>query len=208
MHNLVEFANNKLAINEALHNQVDLNIFDAHVLGDGSILQIGKKQKYPNFAFYSNHKSYLEWLSERFVILKQRPIWSRSYLDKRTNKQYTGYWMRSLSSRFLDVQYKRWYPKGVKELPMDINVNAEFLLHFFLDDGSRASNGAFYLAMDAISASGTQLLRSKVESLVNSKVSIHRNGKGFRLYIPKRSNFLDVIGACPVKEFEYKWKCS
>lgn len=140
--------NKKILANDAVHSTVDMYKFDGNLLGDGSLINSNKnKSSHFSFVFNNKHQTYLEWLSERLVLLTGRPIWNRSYFDKRTTKWYYCYWMRSLSSSFLSAQYKRWYPNGVKIIPDDINVNADFLLHFFLDDGSRASNGAYYLAI-------------------------------------------------------------
>ena len=196
----------RIVINDAIHSTVNMYMFDGNVLGDGTILNPDRKRKNSYlFTFYNKHKSYLEWLSTRLIILKERPIWNKSYLDSRTNKWYSCYWMRSLSSPFLSAQYQRWYPNGVKLIPDDINVNSDFLLHFFLDDGSRASNGAYYFALDAQPIDRVEFLRAKIEAYTGFPTSIHRNGKGYRLYIPRRFDFLGLIGDCPVKEYEYKW---
>lgn len=207
MNNLTQFANNKLAFNYYIHSQVNMFVFDAHVLGDGCIQNVDpSKNKHYLFSFCSKYRTYIEWISSHLIILEGRTIRRKSYFDKRTNKPYESWWVRSLSSQFLTNQYKRWYPNGIKTIPDDINVNAEFLLHFYLDDGSRASNGAYYFALDSQPTNKVELLRDKIEAYTGFKVSIHRNGNGYRLYIPKRYDFLGLIGNCPVAEFDYKWR--
>lgn len=186
---------------------IQQDLFDAHLIGDGSLLYRTKACKFPSFTLTNKHKSYLEWVSSQMDIFKDRPIWKRSYFDTRTNKTYECYHMVALLRKEFLLEYQRAYTNGVKDIPIDINVSREFLLHWYLDDGSLATMGGIYLAVDSYSLERINILKEKLEQLVNVKFSVHKNGKGHRLYLPKkhRETFLSFIGDCPVNEYLYKW---
>jgi LAGLIDADG DNA endonuclease family len=185
------------------------DIFDAHMIGDGSLLYRHKTDKNPSFTVTNKHSNYLKWISNFLDVLSDRPVWNRSYYDLRTNKTYICHHIVALQCEEFLNEYKRWYSNnGQKDIPLDINVSKEFLLHWYLDDGSLGSSGGVYFAVDSYSKERIINLQSKLEILTGFKIGIHRNGKGFRLYLSKKYSqaFFEFIGPCPVKEYEYKWR--
>ena len=190
------------------HRTLNLYKFDGNMLGDGSLLYSCKnKDRYPCYSHSCKYLDYIEWLTQNTELLQNRPIWTRSYFDKRTSKSYTCYWTKSLSSLFLKEQLARWYPDGTKKIPEDLQMNEEVLLHWYLDDGSLASKGGIYFAADDSSFDEAEEIRSKVENFLNLKVTIHVNDGNPRLYIRSRDTkeFLAIIGDCPVPSYMYKW---
>jgi hypothetical protein len=185
------------------------DIFDAHMIGDGSLLYRHKDDKNPSMTITNKHSNYLKWISTELEILSNRPVWNRTYLDKRTKKTYTCFHIIALQCPKFTKEYSRWYTnEGQKDIPLDINVSKEFLLHWYLDDGSLGSSGGVYFAVDSYSLERIINLQNKLEVLTGFKIGIHKNGKGHRLYISKKysEEFFQFIGACPVKEYEYKWR--
>lgn len=184
-------------------------IFDAHMIGDGSLLYRHKgRDKHRSFTLTNKHQAYLKWVSSRLDCLKNRPIWFRGGMDKRTKKEYSCYHIIGLQCSNFDNEYTRWYTnKGQKDIPLDINIGSEFLLHWFLDDGSSATYGGVYFAVDSYTLNSINILKDKLEVLLDFVISIHRNGKGYRLYIAKKHSqkFFEFIGPCPVQEYVYKW---
>lgn len=188
---------------------INQELFDAHMIGDGSLLYRHKTDKYPSFTITNKHQNYLRWISEKMEILNNRPIWNRTYLDKRTNKEYSCYHIIALQRLEFFEEYDRWYSnEGKKDIPLDINVSKEFLLHWYLDDGSLGSSGGVYLAVDSYSLPRIENLKDKLQSLIGCRIGIHKNGKGYRLYFSKKykDTFFDFIGCCPIQEYEYKWR--
>jgi hypothetical protein len=188
---------------------IQKQIFDAHMIGDGSLLYRHKgKNKHRSFTLTNKHKTYLQWVSSKLDCLNNRSIWFRGGMDKRTNKNYNCYHIIGLQCPRFDDEYVRWYTNnGQKDIPPDINVGPEFLLHWFLDDGSLATHGGVYFAVDSYTLESINMLKNRLEKLLGFVIGIHKNGKGFRLYIAKKHSqkFFEFIGTCPVQEYEYKW---
>lgn len=184
-------------------------IFDAHMIGDGSLLYRHKgRDKHRSFTMTNKHQAYLQWVSTKLDCLNNRPIWSRSYMDKRTKKQYTCFHCIGLQCPDFDLEYVRWYTnESQKDIPLDINIGSDFLLHWFLDDGSLATHGGVYFAVDSYTINSITVFKNRLEVLLGFSIGIHKNGKGYRLYIAKKHSqkFFEFIGSCPVQEYEYKW---
>lgn len=181
--------------------------FDGNMLGDSSIVYKNNKTSAPRYLHYSKHKEYLLWLSKVTSYFQDRPIWDKFQFDKRTNKTYYSYYMGTKSSELFKQQKERWYKKGKKIVPFDIKIDNLLLLHWFLDDGSKASKGGIYFAVDGFSFEEAESLSSKVNSYTNVKTSVHVNQGNPRVYIWKKDvkDFYSIIGACPVSSFNYKW---
>ena len=188
-------------------NQQEL--FDAHMIGDGSLIYRHKnRDKHPSFSMCNKQEQYLIWLTTQMEIFNERPVWCRSAVDKRTGNLSECYYLIALQRPEFSIEYQRWYSNnGAKNIPLDVNVSKEFLLHWYIDDGSLATHGGIYFAVDSYSRNRIEHLRDKLEVLTGCKIGIHKNGKGFRLYFAKkyREKFFNFIGPCPVVEYEYKW---
>lgn len=181
--------------------------FDGNMLGDGSIIYKSKTTSAPRYLHYSKHKEYLAWLSTKLNYLRNRPTWDKIYFDNRTQKTYYCYWMGTKSSLFFKKQRERWYIGSKKRLPEDLKVDNLLLLHWFLDDGSKATKGGIYFAADDLSFEEANSLNSKVSKYLNIQTSVHNNQGNPRIYIWKKDvkDFYNIIGTCPVDCFNYKW---
>lgn len=181
--------------------------FDGNMLGDSSIIYKNSKAPNPRYLHYSKHKEYLLWLSNVTNYFQNRPIWNIARFDKRTNKTYYAHYIGTKSGEFFKQQRQRWYQGGKKIVPSDIKIDNLLLLHWFLDDGSKASQGGIYFAVDGFSFEEAESLSSKVNKYTNVKTSVHVNQGNPRIYIWKRDvkDFYNIIGACPVSSFNYKW---
>lgn len=195
---------NRGKVLETLDNR-ELTLLDAHLLGDGTLVYTHpKKNKNPSFVIISKHKEYLNWLTSTFKLLEGRSIWDRNVHDPRTDKTYSAFWVKSRSYSYLIDQHKRWYPNGKKIVPLDIQINPELLLHWYLDDGSPKATG-IYLSTDCFTEEEVQFLISKIKEATGLKVTAHKNGKGYRTCVCNKREFLKIIGPCPVDCFQYKW---
>lgn len=183
----------------------DVNCIEGHLLGDGSIYYLKPNRANPVFSMVSKHKEYIEWVNQTINLLADRPIWDREIFDNRTQKQYTSYWSRSLSKPVIKELHNKWYSNGVKVIPQNLQLSPELCLRWFIDDGSRL-RGAINLATDCFQKHEVEFLASLYHS-INIHPTLHKNGNGYRMYINVNDAkiFMDYIGQCPVKCFEYKW---
>ena len=181
--------------------------FDGNMLGDGCIVYKNKTCKAPRYIHYSKHPSYLSWLSTNLSYLENRPIWNKTYKDNRTHKVYECYWMGTKSGMFFRKQRERWYVGSKKILPKDLIVDKRLLLHWYLDDGSKATKGGLYFAADDLTFEEVSELKSKIDVYTNLTVGIHSNQGNPRIYIRKKDvkDFYSIIGDCTVSSFAYKW---
>lgn len=186
-----------------------LDSLNGHLLGDGSLVFTNPKKNYwPVFSISSKHPEYLSWVVSSLELAKERPIWVVKQFDHRTNRVYEGRWLRSLSSPFLLEQRTRWYPNGTKVIPEDLVFTPKLVLRWFMDDGGRAQGGGINLATNCFSYEEIQGLCARFSELA-IKARPHRSDKGqYRIYIPTGdvNTFLDYVGSCPVRCFDYKWQ--
>ncbi|MBD2201626.1 hypothetical protein H6G33_09730 [Calothrix sp. FACHB-1219] len=181
--------------------------FDGNMLGDSSIVYKSKETNAPRYLHYSKHKEYLIWLSTKVNYFTNRPIWNKFVFDKRTRKTYYSYYIGTKSSLFFKNQRSRWYIGSKKILPNDLIIDKHLLLHWYLDDGSKATKGGIYFATDGFSFEEAEALSNKIAKYTNLNTSLHTNQGNPRVYIFKKNTkeFFDIIGKCPISSFEYKW---
>jgi LAGLIDADG DNA endonuclease family len=124
---------------------------------------------------------------------------------------------------------KLWYAdNGEKIIPKSIKITAETLLHWFLDDGysyyvTRHKDIPKYTKTIARVQFATQgFIKSDLEWLcsqiwdkfqIKMTPRLHRRygkicGKGYFVEVSEThvKKFFELIGPCPVKSLEYKWK--
>jgi hypothetical protein len=189
----------------------ELSYFEGNILGDLCLLYNNKKHNpsYVTGVFYNTHKDYMEWQANNRLLFKDRPIWTKSYYDKRTQKTYSSYWMKTDPSwKNIVTNYQaNWYYTGTKQVPHNFQLQKESLLTWYLDDGSVGSKKGIYLATDSFNQNSLDNLITQLDSIINCKVSLHKNGNGKRIYIPTKnaSSLLEYIGDCPVLSYSYKW---
>jgi hypothetical protein len=116
------------------------------LLGDGSLeKQSGKRNA--RYAEGGNNRAYLNW---KYEFLRQYfPCTFDERLsqpDKRTGKQYRGWWIKSTVHPFLTKLHSRWY-RQTKIIPRDLIE--EYLTPFaftvwFCDDGCSSSSVYLY----------------------------------------------------------------
>lgn len=171
------------------HNNKQLLI--GNLLGDGSVLK--KKLR----AFYTHtdkHLEYLEWLSSEFE--KDGLTFSPIYQNSR------GDW--ALQSRTYSVfnEYRDDFYNGRKRIvPKSITLTPIILRQWYISDGSVATHGGRTISKQM---SDPMILLKPLRLILGDEVSYHAQGK---FYIPVKlvNKFLNYIGSCPVKSYEYKW---
>ena len=132
-----------------------------------------------------------------FEILSQfcsAPYSSYTYLDSRTNKNYSSLTLRTRSLPLFTEYYKLFYLNGVKVIPNNIGdlLTPLGLAHWIMQDGSyhKVSKGVA-LCTDSFQKEEIQLLLSVLQKNFNLICTIQKspskNSNRFRIYISAKS---------------------
>ncbi len=216
--------------NEATHlaecNHVNLTteateFLSGELLGDGCLQS--RSQWSADYLHSSKHKEYIDWLSETFngFGIKQA-----GKTHETINKQLgnVGYHYASLSyPELLPLQQKwyrpynpetdiaNWQYKYIKIVPTDIKLTPLVCRQWYIGDGSLHHQKYKEKVYNYIRLSVMCFSVTDIEFLVGK---LHNIGfeshwtKQNEIYVSAESTplFLDYIGKCPIKCYEYKWK--
>lgn len=186
------------------------DILDGHLLGDGSVFKVEKNRKNCIYAQRCKEKEYLEYLVANTSFLFGQTITHSEMLDLRTGNTYSTHHVKSKSNEIFTEARNRWYPEGKKILPQDLGITERLLLRFYLDDGYYFK-GSCYLATNDFCLNDVESLSNKISKYCNFELAIHSAGdkkkEQYKLYVGRKnfSEFLGIIGVCPVKCYSYKW---
>lgn len=154
----------------------------------------------------SKYYNYLRKISENIKLLKPSNICKRKH-----GGNYEMSTRQLISPEFRN----KWYPNGIKTIPKDLKLTPITCLYWYLDDGCLDKhNGTIILNTQGFLVKNLkEIILSQIEEILNckNKVKIHMWKCGLNrkpiIRIPRRytKKFLEYIGKCPVKEFEYKW---
>lgn len=194
------------------------NVLEGSLLGDASLrLQpCGKTAR-----FSKTNKNY-----DHILFVAKQLFGTNA--EKRIKKIRGYFCVSSFCEIKLTNEYKRWY-KNEKKLPHeldkivppDLELNAQKILHWFLDDGNSSWNknkktSAVKLHTEGFELNGIDNLVNKLAELgIVSKVCSRKKKRksGETMYYIKIDTehtykFFEVIGPCPedIKSMNYKWK--
>lgn len=190
------------------------------LLGDGSLGIFNKHSNFCEPYFYKKNKQYDFVLYVANLLFKD-PISKISQdITKYDGSNRIYYKLRSKSTSDLRPYFNKWYPSQrdfKKVVPSDINITPTVLLHWFMDDGStyrrrKNSNTEQIITTfctESFSYNDNCLLKQKLEHLgLYFNVVKCNFGTGWRLQLSQSQykKFIEIIGQCPVKSMEYKWK--
>ena len=174
------------------------------LLGDGN-LNIHKRAKNATFSYTCIDKETVEKVASYFTKDFFGKVSFCQYFDKRTNKVYSRYTYRTLSSPVLTEEYYNWYPDKKKIIPK-INFTPVICYWWYIGDGCLYKRRIF-LATDCFP-------KSNLEEIVLPKLNdfsprLIKNGKEthFRtcFSVERSQKFLEYIGECTLPHFSYKW---
>lgn len=202
---------------------INKSILDGSMMGDAYFYKWRKgESSYPSLMKKNKYKDHLTLFAESFTISPK--IKQVEQVLKATGKTYTYYQFRTGVNENFQQHYERWYPKSnnyKKVIPDDIEIDSEFLLHWFLDDGcsfwrkrenQRKEQVLINFASECFEKDQQERLCEKINEKyqLNIRVRPHRwdNKLGYRCHITQANTerFFDIIGECPVESMAYKWK--
>jgi len=184
-----------------------LEWLNGELLGDGCVR--AKSSQTASFVYGSKFLEYIKYVSytlRRFGIIRAGKI--RRYY----NKKYGNWLYMYTSCSYYELKFLQelWYPDGIKDVPVDLELTPLVCRQWYIGDGTLACSGHTYfivLSTQAFSKSGVVSL---AKQLTNIGIQATRQLSSNTIYISTHSvkDFLTYIGKCPVDCYKYKWEVS
>lgn len=178
------------------------------LLSDGCINNSNGGKNY-FWTHTSINEEYIDFLiNDTMLDLHKFSNKSIKFLSTITNKEYTAkksYTFKSMASVSFTKYRNDWYPVGKKIVPKDIKITPTILLHWYLGDGFISDSNGITLATDSFDFDSLDFLIYELNNLdLHPYINYLRN----RIIIPNKRvlEFLNYIGKCPIKCFDYKWQ--
>ena len=201
-------------------------ILEGNLLGDGSLIFTPSKLS-AGYGHGALSLAHIEWLKNELDInglptgpINVRPpkdVIIKSGVNEGNIIHGNGlYQFRSVHIPILGEMKKRWY-KPKKRVPSDLVLTPNMLLHWYLGDGSKATDKyrtRLTLYTNYFPLKDQKILVSNLEELgVHASISKSAtiSGHGMRLSIAGESNvdiFFDLLGPCPpelIADYGHKW---
>ena len=189
--------------------QENKEILCGTLLGDSSI-QYYKKYRWAAPIYKCDHgenqKEYAELLAYKLSNLN---ITFKEYyrLDKRTNKMYTTYCVKSACNPTLFEYYNELYNTGKKEITSKFleNFTIKSLAYLYMDDGYADQHTA-YICTDNFSEESKKILKEYLKKVFNLHFSIVNHGKYYRMRLSQCDfpRFCELVKPYIIKSLQYK----
>ena len=187
-------------------SQEAIEWLNGELLGDGCL---GSRYKYSaSFWYGSKYLEYIEYVRD---TLKSFGIEQAGKIYKIYHKKFGCYSYHYVSRVYPELLpvYKQWYPEGKKVIPKNLKITPLTLRQHYIGDGclvhQRPGNGNPYIVL---STCGFLLndIREYVKKInkLGFKTGIYKS-KCISISAYSTKDFLEYIGICPVKCYEYKW---
>lgn len=196
---------NKIDLKNYSISNDEFQIIIGGLLGDSSIaLNRSKEQANLRYAHSEKQKEYGIWKAEKLknLVYYETAFERQDRLDKRTNKIYTAYYVRSKEHPIFKELHNKWYEdsldsnskiKHIKHICEEdlMKLDALGLAIWFQDDGYHEDSG-YLLATLCFSKKDLQIIKKYFKIKWNIDVIIRNNGE---TYIPAkfRDKFKDIV---------------
>ncbi|MCD6270857.1 hypothetical protein J7J24_00675 [bacterium] len=180
-------------------------VVDGLLLGGAALMPEGK-QAY--FVARSQQKIYLEWVLKMLREVGISP-------DKKGVERWRRFWQAKTKFHYeLMLFYKRWYPHGRKDVPLDLKLTPRVALLWFIRGGHLEINDgkpqrALRFWIGRYSVNGRNQILKELQAIglkpafyVSDRIAMIRIGPG------DLDTFFNYIGPCPpeLQEiFGHKW---
>lgn len=192
------------------------NVIIGSLLGDAGLSCYNRYSENSYPAFYKKNKYY------DHVVYVARHFYNnyKNYIAEETRRGNVYFKFKTSVNFEFKSLYKQWYPVSnnfVKVVPINLELNPQILLHWFLDDGStswRHQTKSKSVRLTFSSESFEYMDQFRLSEMINDQFKIKakltpvKTGFGWRIKILNESveKFFDLIGPCPVPNLCYKWK--
>ena len=180
------------------------SVLDGLMISDGFI---HRGNYHSSFKLASKHLEFVEHLQALFA---QENIESKISINhaKLTDKDY--YTISTTSYTELSQQHDRWYKNDKKIIPNDILVNNNFMLYWYLGDGTKkkwqAEFGTYAYTISDVKNLCWKICEAYKYYPTEVRIYIvKKDGPIVSLATSVTPNFLEAIGPSPVRCFDYKF---
>lgn len=186
-------------------SQKAIEWLDGELLGDGSLQS--RNPYSANFVYGSKYLEYAQYVSN---TLKSFGIEQAGKINKNYHKGTKGFTYHYNSRYYKELLSirKKWYINGKKIVPQNIKLTPLTCRQWYIGDGSLSRQEGrmshIRLATNGFLIEDAEFLKNKLIELgFNTTRRNHGNRVAISAYSTK--DFLDYIGKCPVKCYQYKW---
>ena len=178
---------------------------DGELLGDGCLYSQSKYSAL--FSYSSKYKEYIQYISD---TLNSFGIKRAGKINKIYHKKMDCYDYNYGSLNYVELLLirKRWYPNGKKRIPRDLKLTPLLLRQEMIGDGCLIHKKKYrpYIKL-ATCGFPIRDVEWLAKELCKLGFKTTRWSAGNRICISTHStkDFLDYIGKCPVKCYEYKF---
>lgn len=189
----------------------DYSVLDGMMLSDGG-LEKCDRSKNARFGLSCKHEEFARKFSQLSGSFPWTDVHCRMIYDKRTDKTYASWRLRSLSDERLTKEYFRWYTGGKKIVPRDLTLDSVTLTWWYLGDGhlvrkkSRPNFRQVILCTEGFSDEDIDFLETKLSDLIGDDGVYIENRN---IVVAKKSlcRFIQTVGMnSPVKCYQYKFE--
>lgn len=179
---------------------------NGELLGDGSLYS--QSPYSAGIRYTSKHQDYLKYFSK---VLNPFGIKQSGRIYKEFNNIFNKYSYRYRSCAYVELLpiYKKWYPKDKKIVPRDLKLTPSTCRQWYIGDRNLYKTKKGKIPFVRLSTNNFPI--SDVNWLVKQLIKLGFKAKrqiSNTIYLSTYStkDFLDYIGECPVKCYEYKFE--
>ena len=164
----------------------------------GEMLSDGHVDMQGRYCHTTKYQKYARFLESRFnSIGVSTKIYPNQYFDKRTNKTYSRFMLKTRS--IFKKLRTEWY-QPYKMVPEETQINDEVLHHWIMGDGSIV-NGTFRLATMGFSDDSLQTLQNALSSY-GLDVTLQ---KSRNIYVRRNAGNKQTV--CQLIDRKLEWNC-
>ena len=188
-------------VNHCNLSQETIEWINGELLGDGSLQSFSKYSA--KFTYGSKYKEYIEYVSNTLNYFGIEQV-GKIYKRKDNNYSYAS----RAYPELLPI-YKKWYPKGRKIVPRDIELTPLVARQWYIGDGCLIHHKKGKPNINLATCSFTIFdVNWLVKQLVNIGLKTTRLYSSNTIHIWSRSTkkFLEYVGQPKVMCYKYKWE--
>jgi len=193
-------------------SQEAINWISGEMLGDGSVQSVSPYSAY--FVYSSKHLEYIKYVKNTLKSfgIEGGEIVKRYHKKENTlfvKKDYYSYFYRSYCYVELLSLRNKWYPRGKKIIPKDLELNPLICRQHYIGDGTlehpKTGKPYAYLFTNGFTIFDVEWLTNKINKL-GFKATRQPSNNSIRIFGCSLKKFLKYIGNSPTKCYRYKFK--
>jgi len=198
------------AIHLVLGNHCDLSHeaiewINGELLGDGCLTLPSNYSSY--FSYGSKHLEYAQYVSDTLKSFGIKQV-GRIIKKQDKYKNYAYFYVSHSYEELLSIR-KQWYPNNKKIVPKDIELTPLTCRQWYIGDGclihKKNRNLNIVLATNGFPSEDVEWLVDQLNK-IGFKATRQPSQNVINISTISVKQFLNYIGECPVKCYQYKWR--